>query len=123
EWSDVERAGEWLFWSGQVTSARRRGFERLYDVPERVLPAAVLAAPTPAVDEAQRELVRVAARALGVAAERDLRDYFRLPAADARARVAELVEAGELLPVAVEGWHEAAYVVPGVRVARRVDAG
>jgi len=123
EWSDVKRACEWLFWSGQVTSARRRGFERLYDVPERVLPAAVLAAPTPAVDEAQRELVRVAARALGVAAERDLRDYFRLPAADARARVAELVEAGELLPVTVEGWREAAYVPPGVRVPRRIDAG
>src|SRR5439155_22356546 len=123
EWSDVKRACEWLFWSGQVTSARRRGFERLYDVPERVLPAAVLAAPTPAVDEAQRELVRVAARALGVAAERDLRDYFRLPAADARARVAELVEAGELLPVAVEGWREAAYALPGVRVPRRIDAG
>ena len=123
EWSDVKRACEWLFWSGQVTSARRRGFERLYDVPERVLPAAVLAAPTPAVDEAQRELVRVAARALGVAAERDLRDYFRLPAADARARVAELVEAGELLPVTVEGWREAAYAPPGVRVPRRIDAG
>jgi len=123
EWSDVKRACEWLFWSGQVTSARRRGFERLYDVPERVLPAAVLAAPTPAVDEAQRELVRVAARALGVAAERDLRDYFRLPAADARARVAELVEAGELLPVTVEGWREAAYALQGVRVPRRIDAG
>jgi hypothetical protein len=122
EWSDVKRACEWLFWSGQVTSARRRGFERLYDVPERVLPAAVVAAPTPPVDEAQRELVRVAARALGVAAERDLRDYFRLPVADARARVAELVEDGELVPVAVEGWRETAYVPPGVRVPRRVEA-
>ena len=48
DWSDVKRAFEWLFWSGQVTSARRRGFERLYDLPERVLPAEVLAAPTPA---------------------------------------------------------------------------
>ena len=94
DWSDVKRALEWLFWSGQVTSARRRRFERLYDVPERVIPAPVLAAPTPAPADAQRELVLIASRCLGVAAERDLRDYFRLPTADAKARIAELVEAG-----------------------------
>jgi uncharacterized protein YcaQ len=121
-WSDVKRAFEWLFWSGQLTSARRRGFERLYDLPERVLPAAVVRTPTPAVEDAQRELVRVAARALGVAAERDLRDYFRLDLADARARVAELVEAGELRPVEVEGWRGPAYLDPAARLPRAVAA-
>jgi uncharacterized protein len=119
-WSDVKRAFEWLFWSGQLTSARRRGFERLYDLPERVLPAAVIRTPTPALEDAQRELVRVAARALGVAAERDLRDYFRLDLADARARVAELVEAGELRPVEVEGWRGPAYLEPAARLPRAV---
>ncbi len=122
DWSDVKRALEWLFWSGQVTSARRRGFERLYDLPERVLPRAVLAAPTPAEDDAQRALVRVAARSLGVATERDLRDYFRLGVEEARARVAELVEAGELWPVEVEGWRGPAYLDPGARLPRRVEA-
>jgi len=122
DWSDVKRAFEWLFWSGRITAARRRGFERLYDLPERVLPAAVLAAPTPPVEAAQRELVRVAARALGVAAERDLRDYFRLPSADSKLRVAELVEAGELCPVAVEGWRVPAYLDPAARLPRRVHA-
>jgi uncharacterized protein YcaQ len=122
EWSDVKRACEWLFWSGQITSARRRNFERLYDVPERVLPREVVAAPTPDVADAQRELVRVASRALGVATERDLRDYFRLPVADARARVAELAEAGELAPVEVEGWRGPAFLDPAVRVPRRMDA-
>ena len=123
EWSDVKRALEWLFWSGQVTSARRRRFERLYDLPERVIPASVLAAPTPAPADAQRELVLIASRCLGVAAERDLRDYFRLPTADAKARIAELVEAGSLQPVEVEGWgRNPGYLAAGARIPRRVDA-
>jgi uncharacterized protein YcaQ len=123
DWSDGRLAIAWLFWTGQVTPARRRNFERLYDVPERVLPADVIAAPTPSVEDAQRELVRVAARALGVAAERDLRDYFRLPLADTRARVAELVEEGELRPVEVEGWGRLqGYLANGARIPRRVDA-
>jgi uncharacterized protein len=122
DWSDVKRALEWLFWSGQITAARRRRFERLYDVPERVIPRPVLAKPTPPVADAQRELVRIAARALGVAAERDLRDYFRLDLADARARVAELVEAGELWPVEVEGWTVPAFLHAEARLPRAVSA-
>jgi uncharacterized protein len=122
-WSDAKRAMEWLFWSGQVSSARRRRFERLYDLPERVLPREVLAAPTPAVDEAQRELLRIAARSLGVAAERDLRDYFRLPTAETKLRIAELVEAGELHEVEIEGWGPTpGYLTDGARIPRRVEA-
>jgi uncharacterized protein YcaQ len=123
EWSDVKKALEWLFWSGQVTSARRRRFERLYDVPERVLPRAVLDETTPAPEEAQRELVRIASRSLGVAAERDLRDYFRLPTAETKARIAELVEAEDLLEVEVEGWGRTpGYMAAGVSVPRKVEA-
>ncbi|PWC34098.1 winged helix-turn-helix domain-containing protein [Azospirillum sp. TSO35-2] len=121
-WSDGKRALEFLFWAGRVTTAGRRGFERLYDLPDRVLPAAVLAAPTPDAAEAQRALLRIAARAHGVATERDLRDYHRLDVADARLRLAELVEAGELLPVAVEGWDRTAYVLPDLRVPRKLAA-
>jgi len=123
DWSESKKAVELLFWSGEVTSARRRDtFERLYEVPERVLPRGVLAAPTPRPEDAQRELVRIAARALGVAAEPELRDYFRLPVAEARARIAELAEAGELLPVEVEGWSVPAWLHREARVPRRVDA-
>lgn len=121
-WSDGKRALEYLFWAGFVTTAGRRGFERLYDLPERVLPAAVLDTPTPEEAEAQRALLRIAARAHGVATERDLRDYHRLEVADTRLRIAELVEAGDLIPVTVEGWERTAYVTPDLRVPRKAPA-
>jgi uncharacterized protein YcaQ len=119
-WSEAKRAFEFLFWSGLITSARRRNFERLYDLPERVLPRKIVSAPTPAPEDAQRELVRIGARSLGIAAERDLRDYFRLPLAETRERVAELVEAGELMPVEVEGWSTLAYLWHETRIPRKV---
>ena len=120
-WDDVKVALEWLFWAGQVAIARRtNGFERIYDLPERVLPAAVLDAPTPAADEAKRELVRLSAGSLGVATERDLRDYFRLTPADGKAAVAALVEEGALLPVTVDGWKHPAYLDPAAARPRWV---
>ncbi|RFU19354.1 winged helix-turn-helix domain-containing protein [Geodermatophilus marinus] len=122
-WHAGKAALEWLFWSGVVTATRRTaGFERVYDLTERVLPAEVVRAPTPEPADAVRELVRTASRALGVATERDLRDYFRLRPAPARAAVAELVEAGELLPVEVAGWSAPAWLHPGTRRPRRALA-
>ncbi len=122
-WSDVKIALEYLFYSGQVTSARRNSaFERVYDLPERVLPPAVIAAPTPSVEESHRILVRTAARSHGVGTEQDLRDYFRLSPAPTRSALAELVESGELLPVRVEGWRRPAYLWHAARLPRRVDA-
>ncbi|MFO1151230.1 MAG: crosslink repair DNA glycosylase YcaQ family protein [Alsobacter sp.] len=112
-WSDCKKALEFLFWAGRITTATRRGgFERVYDLPERVFGAEVVEAPTPAEDEAQRTLVMVAAQGLGIATERDLRDYFRLDPGDARSRIQELVEAGRLVPVKVKGWAALAYVTP-----------
>ncbi|HEX4768888.1 MAG TPA: winged helix-turn-helix domain-containing protein [Lichenihabitans sp.] len=122
-WSDDKRALEVLFWRGQVGVSTRRGaFERVYDLPERILPAAVLSRPAPPKAEAQRGLVRIAAQALGIATGGDLAAYFRLPVTDARARVAELVEAGELRPVRVEGWPQQAYLAPGADLPRRAAA-
>ncbi|HEY3553118.1 MAG TPA: crosslink repair DNA glycosylase YcaQ family protein [Solirubrobacterales bacterium] len=96
--------------SGQIKRARRVNFERHYDLPERVLPRQVLEAPTPTQEEAQRQLLLFAAKRLGVATEPDLGDYFRLPRAESKARVAELAEDGALIPVQVEGWDQPAYI-------------
>jgi hypothetical protein len=109
-WHDGKIALEYLFWSGAVTAAGRRGFERIYDIPERAIPAETLAAPEPRESDAIRALLSLSARALGVASEADLRDYFRLPVAESATALRELVAAGELLPAKVEGWRVAAYL-------------
>jgi uncharacterized protein YcaQ len=109
-WSEEKIALEYLFFAGRVCAPRRVSFERLYDLPERVLPRPILDAPTPSQDEAQRQLILIAAKRLGVATEADLGDYFRLPRRESKARVAELAEDGGLIPVRVEGWRQPAFL-------------
>jgi uncharacterized protein len=122
-WHAGKVALEWLFFSGAITATHRTtAFEKVYDLTERVLPAEVLRTPTPEPADAVRELVRTAARALGVATERDLRDYFRLRPVAARTAVAELADAGELVPVEVDGWNAPAWLDPEARRPRRVQA-
>ncbi len=121
-WHEGKVALEHLFFTGQIATARRVNFERLYDTIDRVLPTAILATPTPNPEDAQRELVRIAARALGVATEPDIGDYFRLPRAASKARVEELAAAGELIPVEVEGWTAPAYLWPDASRPRRLHA-
>jgi len=120
-WSEEKTALEYLFFSGRVCAARRVTFERLYDLPERVLPRHVLETPTPSQEEEQLLLLLIAAKRLGVATEADLGDYFCLPRAESKARVAELAEDGSLVPVRVEGWRQPAYLSterpPGLRRA------
>jgi uncharacterized protein len=121
-WSDGKHALEALFAAGRVAAAGRRGFERLYDLPERVIPARVLAMPTPAIEDAQRGLMRIAAGALGVGTEKDLCDYFRIRLGAGRHRIRELVESGELIPVSVEGWREPAFAASDAKSSRKVNA-
>jgi uncharacterized protein YcaQ len=121
-WSEGKRALECLFWVGDLTTATRRGtFERVYGLPGEVLPEVARGEPPPRED-AQRELIRIAARAQGIATERDLRDYFRMGVAETKARIAELVEAGDLTPASVKGWEQPAYLHPEARRPRKIAA-
>ncbi|TIC88173.1 winged helix-turn-helix domain-containing protein [Nocardioides sp. GY 10113] len=122
-WSAARKALDILYRTGDLAIAgRTRQFEVVYDLPERVIPAAhVEAAPLPAA-EAHVELVRRAARSHGVAGVRDLADYYRLRTDETAVAVATLVEAGELEPVAVEGWTRPGYLYAGARVPRRIPA-
>ncbi len=121
ERSDVKRVCEYLFGIGALTTGTRRHFQRLYDLPERVLPAEVLAAGPADPDQAARTLLLRSASALGVATEPELRDYYRLGPTTCRQAVAELLDAGALEAVTVRGWDRPAYRLPGARTPRRVD--
>jgi uncharacterized protein len=118
DWAPAKHVLEDLFDCGTLLVHDRVNFERRYDLAERVLPAGVDTS-EPTAAEAAAELTLLAARALGVATADDLRDYFRLPAAEAKTALAELAGAGLLQQVAVEGWGRPAWLLPGTRVPRR----
>jgi uncharacterized protein YcaQ len=128
EWWDRRSLGrvalELLFSDGVLAAWRGPNFERVYDLTERVVPAEVLALPTPSPEAAQRELMALAAGCLGVATVADLADYFWLRVPAARSRVTELVEDGRLSKVSVEGWGQPGYMVAGAvpSAPRRRDA-
>lgn len=122
-WSDARRAAELLFHDGEITVARRNAsFERVYALPSRVLPRAVVDAPVPELDEALDTLMRRALRALGVARAASLADYFRLSAALAKASLARLEARGEAEVVQVAGLAGEWFLDPGARRPRAVDA-
>lgn len=122
-WSDTRKVLDYLYMTGELAIAGRNGsFEVRYDLPERVLPRRVLEAPVPTLEEANRELVRRAAASHGVATVACLADYYRMKVAEVRPAVHDLVEAGELEPVHVEGWGKPAYLHRDATVPRRVHA-
>ena len=122
-WSEARKALDFLYMCGDLAIAGRNSqFEVRYDVPERVLPAAVLETPTPTVEDATRELVRRAAASHGVATAQCLRDYYRMHNDHVKPAIESLVDAGELEPVTIEGWKRPAYLHRDARLPRRVDA-
>jgi uncharacterized protein YcaQ len=124
-WDDTKRGLEHLFATGRLGVAGRTGttgFERAYDLIERVLPAEVLAAPLPPEEDARATLLVAAARAQGVATLADLADHHRQLPTRVKPLVGRLVEEGRLVPVEVEGWAQPTYLHPEAVPPRRVAA-
>ncbi|GAA2236389.1 winged helix DNA-binding domain-containing protein [Herbiconiux moechotypicola] len=119
-WSDVKRGLETMFRQGDVVSAGRTRFERVYALPEQVLPASVLETVVPE-EEAVAQLVAHSARALGVGTLSDIADYFRLKSAQVAPAISRLVDEGELLPVTVSGWGKPAWLHRDARLPRRLE--
>lgn len=120
-WSDVKRGLETLFLWGEVVIAGRSRFERRYALAERLVPPDLLSRSIPEPD-AVRELVRLATRALGIGTVRDIADYYRLLQDPVKHALVDLVEEGEVIPVAVRGWKAAAYLHRDARIPRRIEA-
>ncbi len=134
-WSEGKHAIELLFSQGRVAVAGRRNFQRLYDLTERVIPKTVLEAKPVADRDAKKELLVRAARAMGVGTAKDIAQYFQVDAwwdrssvngrrAPAKTHLLfdELAEDGRLERVRVEGWKQLAFVVPGAKIPRSIDA-
>ena len=113
-WSEAKRALELMFAHGEVVCTSRRNWKRVYDLPERAIPSALLAH-EPSVEESYLYLVRKAATALGVATRRDIANYYMLLTSyvgrglDRKRLFDEAMDASGLLQVQVEGWDELAY--------------
>lgn len=112
---------EYHFGNGRLAVARRKeNFQRVYDLPERVLPAQHLVSPSSKQD-GQRKLLQMAALAMGVSTQKDLADYYRMTGREAAPRVQELIENGDLSETTVEGWRDPAYLASGARCPRRIE--
>jgi uncharacterized protein len=120
-WSKGKLALETLFAQGLLATSKRESFERFYDLPERVIPADTLALPTPSERDTMVQLIDLSGQALGVGTAFDLRDYFRLPVADAKRALDDAVEANILTPVTVEGWKPQAYLHRSAKIPRKVE--
>lgn len=120
EWSATKTACEYLFSVGAIATAHRRGFERVYDLMERVLPPAIAAVPTPSEADAKRDLLALSAKSHGIGTVGDLADYYRIRHDDAKRALAELAEEGTVLPVQVRGWRDVAYLHKDARSPRKV---
>jgi len=103
-WKPAKRVLEGLWNHGRLVVADRQGFQRLYDLSERVVPKQLLDATPPPEPEILRRFALEAVRARGALTESGIVEHWRLRGGAARIRptAAELVAEGRLERVAVD---------------------
>ena len=119
-WKPAKRVLEGLWNHGRLVVADRQGFQRRYDLAERVVPRAVLDAPVPREDEILRTFALAAVKARGALTESGIVEHWRLRGGAARVRphVDALVAEGALERVAVEDGGAPVVVEAGVELDR-----
>jgi uncharacterized protein YcaQ len=123
EWKTEKRALEMLFTAGELMIARRRNFQRVYDLRERVLPHWDDSR-LPPEQVVKRELASKAVRALGITKARWVADYFRTNMRETLEAVQALADDETLLQVEVEGWGEPGFVhKDNLRLLKAARAG
>ena len=111
---------EYHFGRGHLAVRRRlKNFQRVYDLPERILDDGFCSGSV-RKEDAERELLRKGARSLGIATARDIADYYRMTTRDSLPRLAELVEEGALRETRVDGWTDTAYLSANARSPRKI---
>jgi len=120
DWDEVKRGLERMFRVGELVSAGRKNFERIYALPSQILPAELIEREVP-IDEAKYQLMKRSARAHGIGTLNDFADYFRIKQTQARGALERLVDEGEVLPVTVPGWGKQAYLHKDARIPRHIE--
>lgn len=112
---------DWLFARGKITAWRNGSFGRVYDLPERIIPAPLLNASEVPEREAQRRLLELAARHHGIGTAQDLADYYRLHLPTVRPLLEDLAAEGTLHRVEVNGWRHPTYLHPEATRPRLIE--
>ena len=112
---------DWLFRIGEIGIRRQGNFEKVFSPLDTIVPQDVLAAKTPAPDDAIKALIVSSVKSLGVGTAEDIADYFRLPIRDIRRLLPDVVEDGRINPISVGGWDRPAFVDPGAKTPRKIE--
>lgn len=107
-WSEVKKVTELMVRMGDLVITAREGVVRLFDLPERALPAEVREAQQLPTEELRAGLARRAVANLAVMTVGDFAHHYHL----SRAEAATGIELAELQPVRVPGWRDLGYVLP-----------
>jgi uncharacterized protein YcaQ len=118
-WSEVKLTLERLYDAGLLVSAGRTKFSRLYALPEQV----ELPKPTLNPEAQKLALVLKSVAAIGVGTAEDIADYFRFRTTDIKPMLRQLVQAGDVVEVQVQGWEKPGYAPAGLDLEQSFEIG